>query len=115
MTNNDWAVFRLDYSANEFLVKDGLSEKQARELAAEYESHGHHQHYWVSRVPDADADYNLMLEEQFRNGSPLKFAILVLKNQNATFDQCVEAVAKNKGLTEIEAQELVNKSEVFKA
>lgn len=111
---NDWAVFRLDYSANEFLVKEGLSEKQARELAAEYESHGHHQHYWVDRIPKTEVDYCQMLDEQFRNGSPLKFSLHVLKNQNATLAQCVVAVAKTKGLTEEEARELVDKSGVFK-
>ena len=46
---NVWTVYRQDDNGNVFEVARGLSEAEARKLAAELESHGHKQLYWVSR------------------------------------------------------------------
>lgn len=53
MTDNDWAVYRLDFAGNEFLVEKNLSEEQARQLVAKFESYKHHQYYWCARLPDS--------------------------------------------------------------
>lgn len=45
-----WFVFRQDDNGNVFEVERGLSEEEARRLAAELESHGHKQLYWVTQT-----------------------------------------------------------------
>jgi len=42
-----WSVWRRDDNGNEFLVRGGLTEQQALQLAAELEATGHKQSYWV--------------------------------------------------------------------
>lgn len=44
-----WTVYRQDDNGNRFTVRTFETETAAREHAAELESHGHKQHYWVSR------------------------------------------------------------------
>ena len=44
-----WSVYRQDDNGNRFLVKSNLTEPKARALAAELESHGHKQLYWVTQ------------------------------------------------------------------
>lgn len=46
--NNHWAVYRQDDNGNVFVVRRGLSKEDAQRLAAELESHGHKQLYWVT-------------------------------------------------------------------
>jgi hypothetical protein len=43
-----WAVYRQDDNGNVFVVRRGLSQAEAQRLAAELESHGHKQLYWVT-------------------------------------------------------------------
>jgi hypothetical protein len=45
-----WEVWRQGYDGNPFLVRDGLSAREADELVALYESRGHKQVYWKSRA-----------------------------------------------------------------
>ena len=45
----EFSVWRLDDNNNEFLVRDGLTEKEALELVREFEGRGHRQAYWVKR------------------------------------------------------------------
>lgn len=92
MSTNDWAVFRQDFTGNEFLVKKGLSKERADELVEEYESHGHHQHYWSKRLPSVPVDFNAMLRELLESGSPLNSAIDVLKHQGASEEEINAAV-----------------------
>lgn len=42
-----WSVWRIDDNGNVFLVREGISEQKARQLAAEFEARGHKQMYWV--------------------------------------------------------------------
>lgn len=42
-----WSVHRQDDNGNRFVVATGLSREDAERLAAEFESHGHKQMYWV--------------------------------------------------------------------
>jgi hypothetical protein len=44
-----WEVWRQGDDGNAFLVRDGLTEKEADELVALLESRGHKQLYWKSR------------------------------------------------------------------
>jgi hypothetical protein len=44
-----WVVWRIDDNANTFVVQDGLTREAAERLAAEFESRGHKQMYWVER------------------------------------------------------------------
>ena len=53
-----WNVFRQDDNGNQFLVKSFGSEIAARQCAAELESHGHKQLYWVAQS-QANADSGL--------------------------------------------------------
>ena len=46
--NNCFAVYRQDDNGNVFIVQRGLSKDEAHRLAAELESHGHKQLYWVT-------------------------------------------------------------------
>jgi hypothetical protein len=47
-SNNRWTVYRQDDNGNVFVVQRGLSTAEAQRLAAELESHGHKQLYWVT-------------------------------------------------------------------
>lgn len=42
-----WAVWRRDDNGNEFLVRERLSEQEARRLVREFEAKGHKQSYWA--------------------------------------------------------------------
>ena len=46
-----WSVHRQDDNGNRFVVQTGLSRAEAEKLAAELESRGHKQVYWVE--PDS--------------------------------------------------------------
>lgn len=48
-----WRVVRQDDNGNTYLVQDGLTEAEARELAATLEARGHKQLYSVERVDEA--------------------------------------------------------------
>ena len=103
----EWAVFRLDYAGNQFLVKKGLSEFEAHRVAKEFESHGHHHHYWVQRFPEASVDYTEMLRKLLDHGSSLESSLKVLLAQNASEDECVEALCKLRELSREHAKQLV--------
>jgi hypothetical protein len=48
-----WDLWRQDNAGNRQVMQDGLTEPEARALAARYESRGHKQMYWVEcRRPD---------------------------------------------------------------
>ena len=113
MAKNNWAVFRQDFTGNEFLVEAHLSEQRARELVIEYESHKHHQHYWASEVPETPVDYTQMLRESLNGGSSMEASLKVLKNQNASAIQCIEAVRDVRDLDLLEAKRLVVNSSAF--
>jgi len=49
-----FSVWRVDDNNNEFLVRDGLTEKEALALVQEYEGRGHRQAYWVKNETGAD-------------------------------------------------------------
>lgn len=49
-----WRVMRLDDNANTYVVREDLSEDDARALAAELEQRGHKQTYWFEPMPVAD-------------------------------------------------------------
>lgn len=49
-----FSVWRLDDNNNEFLVRSGLTEKEALALVREYEGRGHRQAYWVKNETGAD-------------------------------------------------------------
>ena len=44
-----WTVYRQDDHGNRFVVKSGLGQAQAEQLAREFESRGHKQMYLVER------------------------------------------------------------------
>lgn len=44
-----WSVYRQDDNGNRFLVESHLARPEADRIAAELESHGHKQLYWVER------------------------------------------------------------------
>jgi hypothetical protein len=44
-----WELWRQDDAGNRHLMRGRLSEREARALAARYESRGHKQMYWVER------------------------------------------------------------------
>ncbi len=113
MSNNDWAVFRQDFTGNEFLVEKHLTEERARELVEIYEARKHHQHYWARRAPDIPIDYVQMLRDLLSTGSPLDSALLVLRNQDASLQQCIEAVSEVRGLSPIESKRVVLQSSAY--
>jgi hypothetical protein len=55
-----WRVMRQDDNGNVYVVRERLSEAEARALADELERRGHKQTYWVEPMPvatgDADGD-----------------------------------------------------------
>jgi hypothetical protein len=113
MPDSDWAVYRLDFAGNHFLVAKHLTEAGARELVAEFEAHKHHQHYWAERAPHQPRDFAEVLRASLRTGSSLDASLKVLKNQNASVAECIEAVQQVRGTSIIEAQELVRHSSAF--
>lgn len=113
MSGNDWAVFRLDFNGNEFLVEQDLTEERAHELVLEFESHKHHQHYWACRVPEPAINYTQMLRDLLNNGSTLDVSLAVLRNQNATVIQCIKAVRDVRGWNLAESKRAVLQSPVF--
>jgi len=42
-----WAVWRVDDNGNGFVVREHLSQEEARGVADEFEAHGHKQMYWI--------------------------------------------------------------------
>ena len=86
MRETTWAVYRLDFNGNEFLVEEHLTEIQATDLVIEYESRKQHQHE-PSRV-----DFISMLRSLLDSGSALSASLSVLRNQNASVEDCSDAV-----------------------
>ena len=89
---NDWAVYRLDFNANEFLVQKGLSKDEAARLADEYLAKGHHQHYWFDKQPTEDVNFASQLSNMLSSGSSHELAIKVLLGQGATTEECALAL-----------------------
>ena len=106
---NNWAVYRQDFTGNEFLVEQGLTEQRAKDLVKEYESHKHHQHYWADLQPAQDVDFPALLSQMLADGSPLSLALSVLKTHGASRNDCVEAVQKVRGLSKEESEVEVDK------
>ena len=98
MASNDWAVYRIDFTGNDFLVEKRLTEALAHQLAAELEAHGHHQHYWACRIPDSPVDFAQMLRDSLKSGSPLHASLQVLRNQGASVNECINALREACGL-----------------
>lgn len=113
MSNDNWAVFRQDFTGNEFLVEQNLTEQRARELVIEYESHKHHQHYWACEIPDSPIDYSEMLKASLKSGSPLDASLKVLRHQNASKIQCIEAVREVCNIDLAESKRVVLNSPAF--
>ena len=105
---NDWAVYRLDYNANEFLVEKGLSKDQADALATTYIERGHHQHYWVDKQPPTRIDYVGMLSEMLRGGSGIKMSLQVLLTQGATAGECLCALTECTNMSQEECKKMVD-------
>ena len=103
---NDWAVYRLDFNANEFLVQKGLSKDEAARLAEEYLAKGHHQHYWFDKQPSEDTDFVGQLSNMLSSGSSHELAIKVLLGQGATAEGCYQAL---ESVTELTADECRSK------
>lgn len=102
---SDWAVFRQDFTGNEFLVERNLTLTAADCLMAELEAHPHHQHYWVDRLPECSKDFPAMLADLIASGSPLKASIDVLRNQKASDRELISAVQIVCDCTAEEARE----------
>ncbi|MEM9411084.1 MAG: hypothetical protein AAGA30_08220 [Planctomycetota bacterium] len=113
MSEKKWAVFRQDFTGNEFLVEQHLSEQRARELVVEYESHKHHQHYWACKLSDLPTDYTEMLRASLNSGSSLEASLKVLRNQNATAIQCIKAICEVKSTDLAESKKIVLSSSAF--
>lgn len=45
---SQWSVWRIDDNGNVYLVREQLTEANARQIAAEFEARGHKQMYWVA-------------------------------------------------------------------
>jgi len=90
---NDWAVYRIDYNSNEFLVEKGLSKDEADRIAADYIARGHHQHYWVDKQPAEEFNAQSSLNSMLKSGSSRELAVSVLLSQGVSIDNCVEALA----------------------
>lgn len=89
---NEWAVYRLEYNGNEFVVEEGLSKTAADQLAEEYIAKGHHQHYWVDKQTLNGPDYFLLMSGMIKSGSSQMMAVKVLLSQGASNDECVNAL-----------------------
>ena len=96
----DWAVYRQDSNGCEFLVKQGLSEKEAEDLAAHYISLGHHQHFWADKEPPQAPDFSQQLRDMLASGSSPAMAIKVIRSQGATDDDCIAALESAGGRSE---------------
>ena len=107
MTSNNWAVFRQDFTGNEFIVERNLSEERANELVVEYESHKHHQHYWAKQIPDSKIDFAELLTQLLGTGSSIDSALKVRRNQSASTTDCIAALAKVREIAENEAEKIV--------
>ncbi len=94
---NDWAVFRQDYTGNEFLVEQGLTEQEAEDLAADYIARGHHQHYWAGKQPE-QVDFTELFKEMLSSGSAVKMAIQVLLSQGASRQECLNILENESKL-----------------
>ena len=105
---NDWAVYRIDYNSNEFIVEKGLTKSQADEIAAEYIRRGHHQHYWVDKQPANIIDHIALLDKILKSGSTRKMAIRVLVSQGTSTSDCVDALLKCTTMDEQECKKLVS-------
>lgn len=101
---NNWAVYRQDFTGNEFLVEKGLSEVRARELVEEYESHKHHQHYWADLQPADEIDFPALLAQMLADGSPMHLALSVLTTHGASRTDCVAALQQACGLSDEESE-----------
>lgn len=44
-----WAVWRMDDTGNQFVVRERLSRVEAERLAHEFAARGHKQMYWAAR------------------------------------------------------------------
>lgn len=104
VAKSEWAVFRQDFTGNEFLVERNLTLTAANRLMAELEAHPHHQHYWVDRLPKCATDFAAMLAELIAGGSPLGVSIEVLRNQKAGDGELALAIQKVCDCTEEEAR-----------
>ncbi len=113
MSNSNWTVFRQDFTGNVFVVEQNLSEERARELVTEFESHKHHQHYWAGVQPKTQVDYAAMLRTLLLAGSSLDVSLKVLRNQDATVKQCVQAIKETRDLGVPEAIHVVLSSTAF--
>ena len=113
MSTDNWAVFRQDFTGNEFLVEQNLTEQRARELVIEFESHKHHQHYWACELPDSTIDYSAMLRESLKLGSSLDASLKVLRNQNASAIQCIKAVREVRNTDLADSKRIVLNSPAF--
>ena len=51
MTGHVWLVMRQDDNGNRYVVASGLTEAEARALAASYEARAHKQMYGVEPMP----------------------------------------------------------------
>ena len=103
-----WAVYRLDYNSNEFLVEKGLTKSEAEAKAAEYLAHGHHQHYWVDKEPPGGVDAVKLLSTMLSSGSTHKLAIRVLLAQGISPPECVKALDQCSSLGLDQCQQLVS-------
>jgi hypothetical protein len=65
-----WTVYRQDDNGNRFVVSSFESEEAAKEHAAELESHGHKQLYWVSRNDDQPTEQKKSQQEDTSPGKP---------------------------------------------
>ena len=104
---NDWAVYRQDFTGNEFLVEKNLSENRARNLVVEYESHGHHQHYWAAKQPADRPDLAALAKQMLADGSSISLAIPVLATYNVSNIEIVDAIAASSELDRKEIEKLV--------
>jgi hypothetical protein len=102
---NVWAVYRQDFTGNEFLVERGLTEDRARELVIEFESHKHHQHYWADKQPEELPNFVGLMRDMVASGSSIKLSLPVLRTHGATDEDCVKAIqsVSGKPLEECEA------------
>ena len=104
---NDWAVYRQDFTGNEFLVEKDLSENRARKLVVEYEAHGHHQHYLADKQPADRPDLAALAKQMLADGSSISLAIPVLATYNASNLEIVDAIAASSELDRDEIEKLV--------
>lgn len=103
----DWAVYRQDFTGNEYLVEKGLTEQQARDLAEQYESHKHHQHYWADKQPSETLDFTALLTQMLSDGGSVSLSLPVLRTHGATEADCLEALQKACGYSLEESEEIL--------